>query len=189
MSEIVDGMGVAFEIWVDARERPRKCTVTPLAGRADVSIARFEPGQAIPVASAWLLHPDGEPLDRFARGPEGRACTRLAVLDTTWKRVPDLVARIAAPVPPRRLAIPAGFVTVYPRRNQKGLDPAAGLASVEAIFLAAAFLGNYDESFLAHYHWRAEFLALNAARLEPLRSPAAVSASPSATPTGSPGRS
>ncbi|MBI5365733.1 MAG: hypothetical protein HZA54_01745 [Planctomycetes bacterium] len=159
------GPKLCFEIWVDAREQPQKCTVAPLRGRPDVILHRYHVEEPIRLEARWLLHPDGVPLDRFARSAEAVACTRLGVIDTTWRRVEGVLRRIVAPAPPARLAIPPGFVTAYPRRSKIVEDPEAGLASVEAIFLAAALLGHYDETLLEHYHWRAEFLARNRERL------------------------
>ena len=38
-------------------------------------------------------------------------------------------------------------------------DPLGGLASVEALYLARLLLGQRDNSLLAEYYWREEFLA------------------------------
>ena len=62
---------------------------------------------------------------------------------------------------PRLARIPDGFVTAYPRRNKEGNDPEAGLATIEALFIAAAFLGNWDESLLDKYHFQNSFLEIN----------------------------
>ena len=62
---------------------------------------------------------------------------------------------------PELVGIPDGFVTAYPRRNKKDLDPDQGLATIEALFIAAALLGRWDQSLLAHYHFGADFLAKN----------------------------
>jgi pre-rRNA-processing protein TSR3 len=48
--------------------------------------------------------------------------------------------------------------TAYPRRNDEGLDPPEGLASVEALYLALKLLGHDDPSLLSQYHWREVFL-------------------------------
>jgi pre-rRNA-processing protein TSR3 len=42
-------------------------------------------------------------------------------------------------------------------------DPANGLASVEALYVARRLLGDDDPSLLAQYHWREQFLAIVAA--------------------------
>ncbi|MBI3271593.1 MAG: hypothetical protein HYZ53_21560 [Planctomycetes bacterium] len=160
---------LTFEIWVDARERPRKCTVAPLAVRPDVRLRRYHPDDPILVQAGHLLHPLGAPLDEFAATPAGRTLTTLALLDTTWRRVPGVLTRLRVATPPLLLSIPKGFVSVYPRRNPDGLDPEDGLASVEAIFVAAACLGVDDETWLDRYHWKEEFLRTNRERLAALR--------------------
>ena len=54
-------------------------------------------------------------------------------------------------------------------------DPPAGLASIEAIYVAQRVFGFRDESLLDGYHWRDEFLTL----LEGVE----IDGGPGATPT------
>ena len=122
---------------------------------------------------------DGEPLDTFvyrqqetaidgthaesATPPAPAASTprSLAVVDCTWKHVAKALERTHKPLP-SLVRIPGKFVTAYPRKSkQAGLDPEGGLATIEAIFIAAAYLNVWDESLLAQYHWRDEFLRCN----------------------------
>jgi pre-rRNA-processing protein TSR3 len=63
-----------------------------------------------------------------------------------------------ADVPPRSLR---GFRTAYPRVSKTFPDPAHGLATVEALFLAHHILGRPTAGLLDHYRWAAEFLAAN----------------------------
>ena len=58
---------------------------------------------------------------------------------------------------PRARSLPA-VPTAYPRRNAEGRDPAEGLASVEALYLARRLQGADDPSLLAHSRWREAFL-------------------------------
>jgi pre-rRNA-processing protein TSR3 len=67
-------------------------------------------------------------------------------------------------VPPRSLH---GYQTAYPRASKLGTDPANGLASVEALFLAYHILGRPTAGLLDHFRWRAEFLRLNRLTVEP----------------------
>jgi pre-rRNA-processing protein TSR3 len=60
-----------------------------------------------------------------------------------------------------RRGIPNCFSTAYPRRSKISIDPEAGLASVEALYLAKRILGEEDPSILQGYHWREEFLGAN----------------------------
>jgi pre-rRNA-processing protein TSR3 len=49
--------------------------------------------------------------------------------------------------------------TAYPRVSKVFDDPTAGLASIEALYLARKLLGDDDPSLLDGYHWKAPFLA------------------------------
>lgn len=149
-----------YEILVDRRENPRKCTVLPLAHRPDFNIIKFDPqGPLAPLSSPLLLHMDGPPLDELAPLLKHKT-EALAVIDCHWRRLPSLLRRLSPPLPPLA-RIPAGFVTAYPRRNIQGLDPDGGLATIEAMFIAAAFVGVWDETLFSAYHFGAEFLTLN----------------------------
>jgi pre-rRNA-processing protein TSR3 len=70
--------------------------------------------------------------------------------------------RVAKPLP-KLVRIPDGFVTAYPRRNKEGNDPGEGLATIEALFIAAAFLGFWDETLLEKYYFKDAFLKENEA--------------------------
>jgi len=61
-------------------------------------------------------------------------------------------------IPPRSLT---GYRTAYPRVSKKGTDPANGLATVEALFLAYHILRRPTAGLLDHYRWKDEFLLLN----------------------------
>ncbi len=156
-----------YEILVDRTERPKKCTILPLAYREDFHIVRFDRRYPIrPLAGSLLLHPDGallttHPADRIERD-EGIV---LSAIDCNWRRLDAILGRVVGPLPPQ-VRIPDGFLTAYRRRNQRDLDPEGGLATIEALFLASAFLGVWDESLLKEYAMAAEFLALNASLFE-----------------------
>lgn len=146
-----------YEILMDKRENPRKCTIAPLKGRPDFAIRYFSKNRPIAAFQAdCLLHVDGEDLSRVERG----RYQSLALIDCTWKKVGPTLSRVARPLPPL-VRIPEGFLTAYPRRNQEGKDPEAGLATIEALFIAAAFLGNWDESLLEKYYFKDQFLEKN----------------------------
>jgi hypothetical protein len=54
-----------------------------------------------------------------------------------------------------------GFKTAYPRRSRQNIDPSNGLATIEAIFIAAALLGNWDLTLLAEYYFGQKFIQIN----------------------------
>jgi pre-rRNA-processing protein TSR3 len=149
-----------YEVLMDSRENPRKCTIHPLRGRADFKIRYFKRNAPIaPFSAEVLLHMDG---DNLADLPKGAKIHSLAVIDCTWKKVAPALSRVQQPLP-RLVRIPDGFLTAYPRRNLEGKDPDGGLATIEALFIAAAFCGNWDETLLEHYHFGKDFIRINEA--------------------------
>jgi pre-rRNA-processing protein TSR3 len=154
---------VRYEILVDRTESPNKCSILPLAYREDFRIVRFDRRYPIGALTGnLLLHPDGVPLDEWMREPgRGADAAVLSAVDCNWKRLTRILARIAGPLPPL-VRIPDGFETAYLRRNKRNLDPDRGLATIEALFVAAAFLGKWDESLLKEFATGGEFLAINA---------------------------
>jgi pre-rRNA-processing protein TSR3 len=87
----------------------------------------------------------------------------IATIDCTWKKLAPALARVEGPLP-KLARIPADFVTAYPRKSKTpGLDPDGGLATIEALFIAAAFMGSWDESLLEKFHFKNQFLELNSA--------------------------
>jgi pre-rRNA-processing protein TSR3 len=66
-------------------------------------------------------------------------------------------ARFAS-VPPRSLA---GWKTAYPRASKLGSDPANGLASIEALYVAFHILGRSTAGLLDQYRWADQFLEFN----------------------------
>ncbi len=156
-----------YEILVDRTERPTKCSILPLGYRSDFRIVRFDRRRPIvPLTGSLLLHPDGVPLsgvtaDQFASGDAIILCA----IDCNWKRLKTVVDRVTGPLPPL-VRVPDGFQTVYRRRSKLNLDPECGLATIEALFIASAFLGVWDESLLREYAMAAEFLSVNAPLFE-----------------------
>lgn len=140
----------------------------PLAYRQDFEIVRFPRGQPLPpLTGDLLLHHEGESLETLAPKilGERRANLKMSSIDSVWKRLPMILQWIEKPWP-TLARIPDGFVTAYPRRNKQNLDPEGGLATIEALFIAAAFLGHWDESLLKEYHFGPTFLTDNRATFE-----------------------
>lgn len=80
----------------------------------------------------------------------------ILLLDATWRRLPA-VARCVVGAPIRR-SLPEGVRTAYPRVNATGRDPAGGLATIEALYVALRQLGCPDTGVLQGYHWKDAFL-------------------------------
>lgn len=153
-----------YEVVMDAGETANKCTIAPLADRLDFKILRVKgEGPIGPLNAPLLLHHEGQCLSEL-RGRLG-CVSAVASIDCVWRRLALIQARLVWTVGQPFLArIPAGFKTVYPRVSAKNTDPDGGLATIEAIFVAAALLGNWDLSLLSRYYFGRAFIEKNAAR-------------------------
>jgi pre-rRNA-processing protein TSR3 len=132
-------------------ESPRKCSVWPLRGRADVLFLPYPPRQRPDLTGYVRLAAEG-PLLTAADAGAG-----VLLLDGSW-RWAEAMTRDFADVPPRSLS---GWKTAYPRVSKLGTDPDNGLASIEALVIAYHVLGRPITGLLDHYHWAEAFLAAN----------------------------
>lgn len=139
------------------RESRRKCSIYPLRQRTDLRFfeSHLDAEQAADqfFPHYFLLHVDGQPLT-----PQDHAVP-LVIVDSSWKRA-TLLNRLPflEKLPKRSLS---GFVTAYPRVSKTYAMPAAGLASVEALYVARLIQGREEPALLDFYHWREQFLAAN----------------------------
>jgi pre-rRNA-processing protein TSR3 len=136
----------------DPHESPQKCSLIPLRGTAGIEFLTYDARRRVDAGGRILLHPDGDEITSADRGKP------LFVVDSSWRRLPKLLACIDGIVERRRL--PA-LHTAYPRKSKTFQDPAQGLASVEALYAALFLLGEPHGELLSHYRWREEFLRLN----------------------------
>ncbi len=139
-------------IVVHPKERRRKCTVEPLRGIAGFEFRNFKPGCPVKRLENYVrLAMDGPLLTR------DDADRGLLVLDATWRHVAPMEEAYSH-VEKRSLPI---WKTAYPRISKMFDDPAGGLATIEALFLACHQVGRETEGLLDDYHWKEEFLRLN----------------------------
>lgn len=131
------------------KERRRKCSLTPLEGRADIRFYRARPEWTFDITGFTVLALGAPELSVKDAGRP------LLLLDSTWRLLPQLEACLIGDGVRRTL--PA-VRSAYPRVSKIAEDPAGGLASVEALFLAKLLLGERDDTLLANYYWRSEFL-------------------------------
>src|SRR6516162_3102978 len=114
-----------------SHENPRKCSVLPLRGRADIVFLNY-PVTNRPALQGYIrLAADGPPLSA------ADAAAGILLLDGSWRWAASMT-RDFRDVPPRSLH---GYRTAYPRVSKLGTDPENGLASVEALYLAHHILG------------------------------------------------
>lgn len=138
-------------IVVHPRERRAKCTVRPLRPRADFRFCNYPRIPAIPPGYV-RLGLEG-PVPSAADAEAG-----LLFLDGTWRWAARMEG-LVADVPVRTLP---PLVTAYPRTSKVSEDPAAGLATIEAVYAAFRMLGRSTDGLLDHYHWAEEFVKKNA---------------------------
>lgn len=133
------------------KERISKCSLRHLHGRPEITFLKARPGFGFDATGFTLLAVDGAELSAADAGRP------LLLLDSTWRWLPQLSACVrGAPV---RRSLPRWAKTAYPRSSKLWDDPEAGLASVEALYLARRLLGDDDPSLLDGYHWKQQFLA------------------------------
>jgi len=137
-----------------ARENLKKCSLRGLETRPDFDFYTY-PKDILPDLSGYLLLSiDGSPLSAEDSGKG------LLILDGTWRlaekmnRFVDSKTREVL----QRRSIPGGFRTAYPRRQNDCPDPTAGLASIEAIYIAYKILGRNTDGILDQYYWKDDFL-------------------------------
>ena len=147
----------SYEIFVDHGETPNRCTILPLAYRTDFTILRKN--FVNPLQSEVLLHPDGLSLHELHRSLIG--VRSVAAIDCVWRRLDPLLKSLPGPEPVKA-RISEGFVTAYPRVARNNADPEGGFATIEALFIAAAFLEEWDLSLLREYYFAEDFLKRNA---------------------------
>lgn len=137
----------------DRKESRRKCSLTPLRGRGDVSFLEWRGTTVLDASGMTLLEVGAPPLSRADAG------RTVLLLDCSWKKVERM--RKCLRGDPIARSIPAGFATAYPRKSKTFEDPGAGLASVEALYVASVVLGEEDRSLLDGYLFSAAFLERN----------------------------
>lgn len=133
------------------REKIRKCSLRFLHGRPEMTFLRQRPGFRFDATGFLLLTVEAPPLQRKDAGRP------LLLLDATWRWLPQLLTCVHGTPIPR--SIPGNLRTAYPRTSKVFDDPSAGLASIEALYVARAILGDDDPSLLDGYHWKDAFLA------------------------------
>ena len=137
------------------KERISKCSLRFLHDRPEMTFLRGKPGLEFDATGFLLLAVDAPPLSLEDAGRP------LLLLDSTWRWLTQLEACVVGE--PIRRSIPGGLRTAYPRVSKVFDDPAGGLASIEALYVARKLLGDDDAGLLDGYHWKDEFLQIVAA--------------------------
>lgn len=153
------------------KENLAKCSLRGLEDHPAVRIVTYprnhQPGHAIATIPFETIH---QRVVLRMGGPELSAADAalvaehgLLLVDGTWRLAEKMFRALdewpGLELVPRQL--PAGWRTAYPRRQTECPEPDAGLASVEALWVAHHLAGLPTDGLLAHYHWADAFLALN----------------------------
>ena len=133
------------------KEKIRKCSLRFLHERPEMTFLRGKPGFQFDATGFTLLAVEAPPLSLADAGRP------LLLLDSTWRWLPQLLACVTGT--PVLRSIPGDLRTAYPRVSKVFEDPEAGLASIEALYVARKLLGDDDASLLDGYHWKEAFLA------------------------------
>jgi pre-rRNA-processing protein TSR3 len=136
---------------IHPKEKRIKCSLEPLRGRPNLCFVDFPPQQSIELSGYVRLSIDGPPLTA------ADAKSGILLIDGSWRHAAHMNEHFAG-VPPRSLT---GFRTAYPRISKLFDDPAEGLASIEALYIAYRVLGRPTDGLLDAYFWREQFLRLN----------------------------
>lgn len=137
------------------RENLKKCSLRGLEGKSGFQFFSY-PEPILPdVTDYLLLSMEGKPLSKedFMRG--------IFILDGTWRYAERMYQNVPVLKTLETRALPPGFRTAYPRRQEDCAVPERGLASIEAIFAAYHSVGRNVEGLLDAYHWKRQFLELN----------------------------
>lgn len=139
------------------RENLKKCSLQPLEGEIGFVFFTYPDcvGKLPDLTSYVLLDLDGPELSTkdMASG--------LIVIDATWRLAGKMVAQLKELQNVPKRSIPSGFQTAYPRRQEDCKNKDAGLASIEALYIAYAHQGRNPDSLLNNYYWKSEFLKRN----------------------------
>jgi pre-rRNA-processing protein TSR3 len=136
---------------IHPKENRAKCSLEPLRGREGFEFWPFKSiNQRVP-AGYVRLSVEGPALS------PADAASGILLIDATWRHASPMNQHFAY-VPARSLA---GFRTAYPRTSKLFEDPAEGLASIEALFIAHKILGRPTSGLLDGFFWRDKFLELN----------------------------
>ena len=138
---------------VHPKERRKKCTVEPLRGREGFSFHKFSDGR-VDLLAGYVRIGFGGLLLSSADVASG-----LLFLEGTW-RWSEQMGSDSGDLPVRSLP---DWTTAYPRVSKTFENPHAGLATIEAVYVAYSILGRDTAGLLDHYHWAEEFLTINRA--------------------------
>jgi len=138
------------------KENRKKCSLTPLEKNTDFEFICY------PFSNDFILKPhviltlDAPPLT------QNDAILPLCLIDGTWNYAKIMITQIEKQKQSHIYrSLPNTVATAYPRKQTNCIDPARGLASIEALYIAFKILGINTENLLDNYFWKEDFLLNN----------------------------
>lgn len=136
------------------RENLKKCSLRGLEDREDMLFYAYPWKVPQPNLSNYIvLTLDAPPLSKEDQNKG------IFLIDGTWRYAQKMFHSLKGPFEMRSL--PPNLRTAYPRRQEDCDDPARGLASIEALYMAYHLLDRDKEGILDRYRWKEEFISVN----------------------------
>lgn len=138
------------------KENKKKCSLQYLRKHDNIPFHIY-PNTSLPNLNEYMLLTLDAPVLTSADRNMG-----ICLLDATWKYAEKMHKCVITSYPniPRR-SLPRDCATAYPRKQTNCAYPEAGLASIEALFLAYLILHREPFFLLDGYIWKESFLSLN----------------------------
>lgn len=136
-------------------ENLKKCSLRGLESRSGFLFYRYPLSQSLFLPNYLLLTLDAPPL---TEADDGHG---LIILDATWRYAMQMQEAFRHHPSHLYRSLPSHYRTAYPRRQTACLDPARGLASIEAIYLSYHILKRPVDGLLDNYYWKDAFLCMN----------------------------
>lgn len=138
------------------KENLKKCSLRSLESRSDFLFITY-PFLALPPLEGFvMLVMEGAPLLSEKDKDKG-----ILLLDSTWRYLPRMVEAVERTAVVEKRCLPGHYLTAYPRDQKTCVDPARGLASVEALYISYKLMGKNTDGLLDHYYWKDQFIQLN----------------------------
>ncbi|NCF70868.1 MAG: DUF367 domain-containing protein [Chlamydiales bacterium] len=144
-----------YKVLRHRKENLKKCSLTGLETREDFEFYAYPRKGSIDLSGYFILSLDGSILTRKD------ADKGVMLVDSTWRYSEKMLDFLLKGQIVEQRRLPADFVTAYPRRQDDCVDPSAGLASIEALYITCGILGRDTKGLLDHYYFAEAFLELN----------------------------
>ena len=140
------------------KENIKKCSLQGLFGREDSLFLSYPLLPSLDISAVLeggiVLSFEGEEISKNDSGP-------IIIIDATWRYAEKMLSQISGLNRCKKRTIPSCWKTAYPRYQTGCSDPDRGLASIEALYVAARIMGHDCEELLDHYYFKDLFLKKN----------------------------